>query len=90
MNKYVYGKNHGCASSLWGPFIWACSFSACIHELEYAVYRVDKGGSTESREGSRPDICIRDKSGEIEVNMSYDPADRKCFIGIENWQRLST
>lgn len=61
--------------------------------VEYPVYRVDKGGlRSRGRETRRvrPDICIQDKSGEKESNMSYDPAHRKCLIGIKNWQRLST
>lgn len=47
-------ETHGCALLLWRPFIWTFSFSACIsvrEYIEYPVYRIDNGGSTESREG---------------------------------------
>lgn len=84
-------ESHGCALLLWGPFIWTFSFSACIsvrEYIEYPVYRVDNGGLRSRERGTRrvrPDICIQDKFGEKESNMSYDPAHRKCLIGIKIW-----
>lgn len=55
--------------------------------LRNYICRIDKGGSTKSREGRHGEsnriYAYKVSLEKKESNMSYDPAHRKCLIGIK-------